>query len=79
MHDLVLVSGGVRSGKSAFAESLLRHRYQESWLYWATGRAGDPEMEARIAAHRKLRPPGVLTLEEGRREVFRPGPEDGRA
>ena len=39
MHDLVLVSGGVRSGKSAFAESLLLHRYQESWLYWATGRA----------------------------------------
>lgn len=73
MHDLVLVSGGVRSGKSAFAESLLRHRYQESWLYWATGRAGDPEMEARIAAHRKLRPPGVLTLEEGFRDLLSSG------
>ncbi len=73
MHDLVLVSGGVRSGKSAFAESLLLHRYQESWLYWATGRAEDPEMDARIAAHRKLRPPGVLTLEEGFRDLLSSG------
>ncbi len=73
MHDLVLVSGGVRSGKSAFAESLLLHRYQESWLYWATGRAEDSEMDARIAAHRKLRPPGVLTLEEGFRDLLSSG------
>ena len=73
MADLVLVSGGVRSGKSAFAESLLLHRHQESWVYWATGQANDPEMDARIARHRESRPPGVLTVEEGFRDLLSSG------
>ncbi|MCL5284852.1 MAG: bifunctional adenosylcobinamide kinase/adenosylcobinamide-phosphate guanylyltransferase [Nitrospirae bacterium] len=73
MQDLVLVSGGVRSGKTAYAESLLRHRHQESWFYWATGRALDSEMESRIAAHKKCRPPGVVTIEEGFRDLLASG------
>ena len=73
MRDLILVSGGVRSGKTAFAESLLLHRHQQSWLYWATGRAEDSEMEARIALHRASRPEGVHTLEEGFRAMMESG------
>ncbi|MGC8530229.1 MAG: bifunctional adenosylcobinamide kinase/adenosylcobinamide-phosphate guanylyltransferase [Leptospirillia bacterium] len=65
MRDLVLVTGGIRSGKTAFAMSLFFHRFGDDWLYWATGKALDSEMEERIALHRKERPTGVLTLEAG--------------
>ncbi len=65
MRDLVLVTGGIRSGKTAFAMSLLSHRFGDRWLYWATGKALDAEMEARIARHRQERPEGVATLEAG--------------
>ena len=58
-----LVLGGVRSGKSSFAEELVGH-WGGPALYVATGRALDEEMAARIRKHRERRPTHWLTLEE---------------
>lgn len=63
--DCVLVLGGARSGKSAFAEEIAAHR-GEPVLYVATGVAGDLEMEARIQAHRASRPSTWTTVEASR-------------
>ena len=59
---IILVTGGARSGKSAFAESYAaalpgRHAYV------ATARIFDEEMAQRIAIHRKRRPSSWQTWE----------------
>lgn len=61
--QLTLVIGGVRSGKSAFAESLVAQR-DAPVLYLATGQVTDDEMAERIRIHRERRPSTWLTLEE---------------
>ncbi|MBV1852580.1 bifunctional adenosylcobinamide kinase/adenosylcobinamide-phosphate guanylyltransferase [Catellatospora tritici] len=57
----VLVLGGIRSGKSEFAESLLSNA--PSVRYLATAVIGDDEaFAARVAAHRQRRPQSWLTV-----------------
>ena len=58
-----LILGGIRSGKSAFAEQLAGE-WQNPTLYLATGQAVDSEMEERICRHRLNRPAAWRTLEE---------------
>ena len=60
---LSLILGGVRSGKSDFAEKLAR-KVDRPTLYLATGLASDPEMERRIQRHRESRPAHWTTVEE---------------
>ena len=61
--QLCLVLGGVRSGKSAFAEKLARE-LDGPTMYVATGLRTDLEMEERIHRHRESRPDHWTTVEE---------------
>ena len=60
---LILILGGVRSGKSSYAQQLaggLGNRI----LFLATAEAGDEEMKRRIARHKASRPESWRTIEE---------------
>ena len=59
---LTLILGGMRSGKSSYAQQLASGG--ERVLFVATAEAGDREMEARIRAHRDSLPADWNTLEE---------------
>ena len=63
MREVSLILGGVRSGKSRYAEELIRDRPQP-WTYIATAEGLDDEMRARIARHRADRGAGWTTIEE---------------
>ena len=64
MAKIVLVTGGARSGKSAFAEEQLADR--DSVCYIATGlpRGEDPEWQERIRLHQERRPASWTTQEQ---------------
>jgi adenosylcobinamide kinase/adenosylcobinamide-phosphate guanylyltransferase len=58
---IVLVLGGVRSGKSQYAQEFATRGRRVAFL--ATAQAGDDEMRDRIAKHRAERPAGWTTIE----------------
>lgn len=72
-----LVLGGIRSGKSRFAETLVTELAgTDAVRYLATGGAGrdDPAWRARVSAHRDRRPHGWQTVENSDvAEVLRDG------
>lgn len=63
MSMITLVTGGAKSGKSRYAETLVKALDGPS-IYIATGQDLDTEMSDRIAAHKQQRGPGWQTIEE---------------
>lgn len=62
---IVLVTGGARSGKSAFAEKYVA-AVGGTVAYIATAETLDDEMKARVALHRARRPAAWRTIEAPR-------------
>lgn len=62
MGKMILITGGARSGKSAFAEKLSAESGR-AVAYIATAEIWDEEMAYRIAAHRSRRPADWQTYE----------------
>lgn len=62
MSKIILVTGGARSGKSTFAESLCKER-NNSTAYIATSVAFDDEMKERVRKHKEIRPKEWKTYE----------------
>jgi adenosylcobinamide kinase / adenosylcobinamide-phosphate guanylyltransferase len=60
---LILITGGVRSGKSSFAEQLAAGEGRP-YFYLATSRVEDEAMRMRVRRHQSRRPDSVQTLEE---------------
>lgn len=63
MAQVTFITGGTRSGKSAFAQSLAE-RCEGPLLYVATAGIGDNEMAERVRRHRTARGARWDTLEE---------------
>lgn len=57
--------GGIRSGKSAFAESLVAAAPSVRYVATAAGGEDDPEWRGRIEAHQRRRPQSWTTEETG--------------
>jgi len=66
MGDLILVLGGARGGKSAFAQQLAAQLGGQDVLFAATAEPLDDEMRARISNHQQQRPTGWRTVEAPR-------------
>ncbi len=62
---IVLVTGGAKSGKSAWAENRVHH-WTGTPVYVATAEVGDDEMAARIADHKARREGAWWVIEEPR-------------
>lgn len=65
MGKLILVTGGVRSGKSTFAEEKA-NSFGDDVLYVATATPFDEEMKERIKKHKLQRPSSWETIEAHR-------------
>ncbi|MDI2090920.1 bifunctional adenosylcobinamide kinase/adenosylcobinamide-phosphate guanylyltransferase [Commensalibacter oyaizuii] len=56
------ILGGAKSGKSGYAEEQIM-QLPAPWIYLATGRAWDDEMQQKIINHQKRRGQGWQTIE----------------
>lgn len=65
MSEIILVTGGARSGKSTHAEGLAKDRGKKI-TYIATAKAIDKDMEDRIKKHKNQRPKEWSTIEKYR-------------
>src|SRR5690349_13975109 len=63
MSQLILFTGGARSGKGRRAEQYAATRTRADIVYVATAEAGDDEMRRRIDRHRADRPAAWRTIE----------------
>lgn len=61
LGKIILITGGSRSGKSSYAESLLKSL--DDVLYIATAAYSDQEMKQRIKRHKENRNPKWVTYE----------------
>jgi adenosylcobinamide kinase / adenosylcobinamide-phosphate guanylyltransferase len=64
---MILILGGAKSGKTAFAEDMagkLALKNQGRVIYLASAQAWDNEMKLRIKRHQDSRPKNWITLEE---------------
>jgi len=66
MGQLLVILGGVRSGKSSFAQDLARGLGADDVVYLATAEAVDDEMADRIERHQSERPAAWQTIEARR-------------
>jgi len=66
MGRLLLILGGARSGKSAYAQRLAQELGEDDVLFVATAEAWDEDMAQRIARHQQERPVAWRTLETPR-------------
>lgn len=73
MSQLILVTGGARSGKSHFAESLCKNQ-NNATAYIATSVPFDEEFKARVKKHQQMRPSHWKTYEIYE-DVFKSIPE----
>lgn len=65
LANLTVITGGARSGKSKFAESLAaRENAQVVYIATMERLPSDPEAVERIQRHRERRPPHWLTIEQ---------------
>src|SRR2546428_10764392 len=64
--DLHFVIGGAASGRSRFAVERALALGGDQVSFVATARPGDPELDERIAAHRRARPIRWRTIDAGR-------------
>lgn len=63
MKRIILVTGGQRSGKSSYAESLA-HQLTDNPVYLATAKILDEEFRQRVLRHQQNRGPEWTNLEE---------------
>ncbi len=64
MGKKILITGGIKSGKSRFALKIAREIEKGEKIFIATARPIDKEMEDKIATHKKVRGIDFQTVEE---------------